>query len=289
MTGSADLVSVIIPTHDRPATIDRAVASVLDQTHPAVEVIVVDDGSRIPARVATKDERVRVVRQDPARGVARARNLGVVQARGAFLAFLDDDDILHPHKLATQLAYLRENPGADAVFSHVEVERAGGARHWHPNRDHVHSTFINFFCFNVIHTLSALIRRPLLDHVAWDERLTKYTDTQFFLALTVWGRVDFLPGPVGVWIDDKRADQITAKNPRKSLRNFRLICEIFRQQIDGDHRLARRYYGRLGADALRCGDMLTAAHAAIRLLPTLLRRGSRDDRAATLIPQQRAR
>lgn len=118
MTDSADLVSVVIPTHDRPETIDRAVASVLAQTHPAVEVIVVDDGWRTPARVATKDERVRVVRQDPARGVACARNLGVAQTRGAFVAFLDDDDTFHPHKLATQLASLRENAGADAVFTH---------------------------------------------------------------------------------------------------------------------------------------------------------------------------
>lgn len=94
---------------------------------------------------------------------------------------------------------------------------------------------------------------------------------------------------MGVWIDDKRADQITAKNPPKSLRNFLLICEIFRQQIDGDPRLARRSYGRLGADALRCADVLTLARAGLLLLPVLLRPGSRDDRAAALIPQQRAR
>ena len=96
-------VSVVIPTCDRPAALRRAVASTLAQSHPPLEVIVVDDGER-PASVAPHPL-VRVLRTTSPRGDAgAARNAGSASARGEFVAFLDDDDVWHPTKLAQQLA-----------------------------------------------------------------------------------------------------------------------------------------------------------------------------------------
>jgi len=106
------LISVILPTRDRPDLLGRAVASVLGQTHTAWELIVVDDNRATPPVAAVPalhpllaDARIRVVRADGAERTAGAiRNLGLAAARGAWTTFLDDDDAYRPVKLARQLA-----------------------------------------------------------------------------------------------------------------------------------------------------------------------------------------
>jgi Glycosyl transferase family 2 len=95
-------VSVVIPTRDRPEFANRAVALALAQRDVDLEVIVVDDGSREPLP-RYPDPRVRVVRQDVARGVAIARNRGIGEADGSWVAFFDDDDLWSPDKLRMQL------------------------------------------------------------------------------------------------------------------------------------------------------------------------------------------
>ena len=103
MTVDADqLVSVIIPTHDRPESVGRAVRSVLDQTHEALQVVVVDDASPEPLVLSADlagDPRVRVYRLDEQSGPGQARNEGVRASTGSLLAFLDDDDVWRPTKI----------------------------------------------------------------------------------------------------------------------------------------------------------------------------------------------
>jgi glycosyltransferase involved in cell wall biosynthesis len=119
------LVSVVIPTRDRPALAARAVASVLEQTYPALEVVVVDDGSQPPLALPEPlagDPRVRLVRCAGGRGAGAARNAGVALCRGPLLAFLDDDDRFRPAKLERQVAALvAAGDGVDAVESGYEL------------------------------------------------------------------------------------------------------------------------------------------------------------------------
>lgn len=96
-------VTVIIPSKDRPVLVERAVAVACSQQGVDLEVIVIDDGSTPPVDLQSKDPRVRVLRNEPARGVAAARNRGVFEARAPWVAFLDDDDLWAPAKLRTQL------------------------------------------------------------------------------------------------------------------------------------------------------------------------------------------
>lgn len=117
MVASSPFVSVVIPTHDRPRFLGRAVASALRQTHSQLEILVIDDGSAAPAVDAlgplTRDPRVRVLRHDVNRGGSAARNTGIEAARGDYIAFLDDDDWWKPRKIERQLA---EIGTADAVI-----------------------------------------------------------------------------------------------------------------------------------------------------------------------------
>ena len=116
MAASHELVSVIVPLHNGAQTVERTLASVLAQSWPAIEVLVVDDGSTDdgPARVArigADDRRVRVLHQANA-GVAAARNRGASAARGDILAFVDADDLWAPEKIELQMRAL-EDGGED--------------------------------------------------------------------------------------------------------------------------------------------------------------------------------
>jgi glycosyltransferase involved in cell wall biosynthesis len=103
-------ITAIVPTHNRTRLLATTLRSVLWQQNVALEVVVVDDGSsdETPALVrGMADPRLRLIRQESARGVCVARNRGVAEARGAWLAFCDDDDLWAPDKLAVQLAAAR--------------------------------------------------------------------------------------------------------------------------------------------------------------------------------------
>ena len=121
-------VSVVIPTRDRWPIVKRAVAGALNQVGVDVEVIVVDDGS--PDRTAERlseiaDDRLRVLRLPSCQGGASARNVGIAEARGRWIAFLDDDDVWSPHKLRLQLEMARAVRAGFVYARAVHVEEPG--------------------------------------------------------------------------------------------------------------------------------------------------------------------
>lgn len=114
---NAGSVSVVIPAHNAAHFLAEAVASVRAQTHPAAEIIIVDDGStdRTPEVIAALGDGIRSVRQ-PQAGAGAARNHGAELATGEWLAFLDADDLWPADKLERQLAWLDKHPEAELVF-----------------------------------------------------------------------------------------------------------------------------------------------------------------------------
>jgi glycosyltransferase involved in cell wall biosynthesis len=127
MTTPLDL-SVVIPTFNRRALVSRAVRSVLEQTTPAREVIVVDDGSTDGTADALEREfgrEVTVVRQ-PNAGVSAARNAGVSVSCGRFLSFLDSDEVWLPRKAELQAACLERNPTFGMVLCDLYWQDAAG-------------------------------------------------------------------------------------------------------------------------------------------------------------------
>src|SRR5579871_202940 len=125
-------VSVVIPTRDRCLYLTQAIDSVFRQEAVDLELIVVDDSSTDATadHLATvADPRLRTVRHPRSLGVSRARNHGIELARGRWVAFLDDDDLWAPAKLALQLSALRHE---GALWSYTSVahfdDRAGSAR-----------------------------------------------------------------------------------------------------------------------------------------------------------------
>ncbi len=117
------LVSVILATNRNGPFLDATLASLEAQTYPTWELILVDDGSPDPdaveAAVAAIPDVV-VIHQANA-GVSVARNIGFSRSRGAYLAFLDDDDLWEPERLARQVAALEARPDAAAAFCQMTI------------------------------------------------------------------------------------------------------------------------------------------------------------------------
>ncbi|MDP2025293.1 glycosyltransferase family 2 protein [Sulfuriferula sp.] len=118
------LISVTVPTHNRPELLREALTSVVAQTHAEWEVVVVDDGSTPPVAESTLHEllgeRFVLVRHDPAQGIAAAKNAGVVAARGEVILHLDDDDLLTPTALAQIATAYARHPELECLFVNVE-------------------------------------------------------------------------------------------------------------------------------------------------------------------------
>ncbi|WP_081778494.1 glycosyltransferase family 2 protein [Xylanibacter brevis] len=117
------LVSCIIPTYKRCDTLVRAVNSVLNQTYPNIEVLVVNDNNpddecttqvKKALKIYEGDNRVRLIMQDKHINGAVARNVGIKAATGDYIGFLDDDDEWEPEKAEKQVNYLKSHPEFDA-------------------------------------------------------------------------------------------------------------------------------------------------------------------------------
>lgn len=120
-------VSVIIPLHNKRNTVERTLASVLAQTWPNFEVIVIDDGSTDGGAAFAEtflDPRIRVIRQENA-GPGAARNRGVREAQGGLVSFLDADDEWMPDFLASAVEALTKNPGCNVFASGFLVRHQG--------------------------------------------------------------------------------------------------------------------------------------------------------------------
>lgn len=115
------LVSIIIPYYNQPQFVAEAVQSAMKQNYPSVEIIVVDDGSMIPAEsLLEQGAGITIVRTEN-RGVSAARNLGFRKSSGEFLIFLDSDDRLMPGAIDAHLRALEDHPGAGLSFGPTKI------------------------------------------------------------------------------------------------------------------------------------------------------------------------
>src|SRR3569832_1411270 len=127
MAAMTPFFSVVIPVYNRADVLGEALTSVLAQGEQDFEIVVADDGSKDnPAAVIDRlgDPRIRIVRQEN-RGGGAARNLGIDNALGRFIAFLDSDDVFLPTHLAV-MRRLLENTENTAGYARMSVDRGDG-------------------------------------------------------------------------------------------------------------------------------------------------------------------
>ncbi len=198
------MVSVIIPTYNRSDLLCQAIESVLAQTYTDYEIIVVDDGSTedIKNAISVYGRKVKYLFQRNA-GVYSARNNGIRESQGEYIAFLDSDDIWEPEKLDIQILFLEQNPDFGAVHSDSStIDKNGKLIETSVNAErqsHNGMVFDEFFEHNmaVILLSTVVIRRECFEKVGlFDEQSPVATDHFFFLRLAYYYPIAFINEPL---------------------------------------------------------------------------------------------
>jgi glycosyltransferase involved in cell wall biosynthesis len=182
------LVSAVIPTRNRPQLVCRAVRSALSQTYVNLEVVVVVDGpdpATVAALDALQEPRLQIVALPERVGGCEARNIGVRNARGCWIAFLDDDDEWEPTKTEKQIALTRgERDNRLVVTCRVRV-RFGDLEYVMPAPLPQEHEPISEYLFgrptNVLLTSSYLCSKQVLLDVPWDKGLSGIQDMDWIL------------------------------------------------------------------------------------------------------------
>jgi glycosyltransferase involved in cell wall biosynthesis len=185
----APLVSVVVAAYNMEKYVALAVRSALAQTYRTIEVRVIDDGSTDGTALALAqfagDGRVHYHYQ-PNQGQARAKNRGIRESRGEFIAFLDADDLWRPDKLEKQMAALARHADAGVVYSDVSYIDGEGAPAPAPERQY-HSGRITeqLFIDNFVNFPTALVRRECFTELGdFDETLPMGIDWDLWLRLS---------------------------------------------------------------------------------------------------------
>ncbi|MDE2764858.1 MAG: glycosyltransferase family 2 protein, partial [Chloroflexota bacterium] len=214
-------VSVIIPTHNRAALLPRAVNSVLAQTYADFELLIVDDCSTddTPAVIGGfADPRIRAFRHDMSRSASAARNTGLAQALGEYLAFLDDDDEWLPAKLEGQ-ARLLDASSADVgmVYGWMDSVDDATGRVTPTYRSTIEGDiFEDALALDVPGpTIVLLVRASAAREVGgFDERLSRYDDADFICRIAERYKAAVLPEVVAVAHSGHRHERMADDTPR---------------------------------------------------------------------------
>ena len=180
-------ISVVIPVYNRPDFLKRALCSVSKQTTQADEVLVVDDGSSSSPDLSDFHENpeVHCLRREKNLGVSAARNWGIQQARGEWIALLDSDDEWEPKKLERQVQYIDQNPESLAVHTLEKWIRLGNEVIPPAYLDKSNNRLWERSLKNcLICPSSVLLHRSVFESVGWfDESLPVCEDYDFWLRL----------------------------------------------------------------------------------------------------------
>ncbi len=221
------LVSTIIPVFNRPEMVRAAVASVLAQTHRPIEILLVDDGStdhtpQVLAELqAAHPEEIRVLRQTNA-GAGAARETGRLAAGGAFIQYLDSDDLLLPNKFADQLAALEAHPDCAIAYGTSRHVHADGRVLEDPSR-HTAEQIDYLFPLLLVerwwHTHTPLFRRWISDAAGpWPPFRPEDWDLEARMA-ALQPRLIHCGSTVSVQVDHESANRVTRGSGGAALRD----------------------------------------------------------------------
>lgn len=207
------VVTAVIPTRNRALLLGRAIRSVLAQTYPALEIVVVIDGPDPDTEAALKairDPRVRIMPLRGSVGAAEARNIGVQNAKGDWIAFLDDDDEWLPEKIAKQMLLAGDAKCEFPVIScrlrvstpareYIWPRRLPG--HNEPVSEYVLARRSLFQGEGVVSTITLLAPRELLTRVPFQPAQRRHQEWDWiFRAVDLAGaKLLFVDEPLAVW------------------------------------------------------------------------------------------
>jgi glycosyltransferase involved in cell wall biosynthesis len=243
-----ETVSVIIPVYNAGASLHRTIKSVLEQSYPHLEIILVDDGSKDDSyEIAKQYERSNViVLQQQNAGAAVARNTGLTNAKGTYIQFLDAGDVLDKNKIAAQVQALKGEPGKVAVCNYRQFTTEEDLKNGiYPNQ----SSFIyssndpqDFLIdlwggkghLNFIQTNCWLVPKQLIEKAGnWRVYRCPDDDGEFFArVLLACDGVVYTPGVYNYYhITPSGANQLSKSKNKKYLQNSLLTIDLKHQYL----------------------------------------------------------
>lgn len=220
------LISVVIPAYKRDRVIERAIRSVLEQTHQDFEIIIVDDGSRdatesVVASLAKEDSRIRYFCHDTNRGAQAARNTGIKAAQGEWIVFLDSDDYFTPNSLEIRmLAAQREE--VKVINSQCVVLKEDESRTVYgtpPLNGYIYRNLLHYYgpLFSGL-----LIAKEALEKIDYlDEQIISYQDWDTVIRLAKHYPFGFVAEPTFIY--DCRGDDTISKNMAREAEGYKQV------------------------------------------------------------------
>lgn len=194
MKNAKPLISVVIPTYNRPELLKMAIKTVLDQTYKNLEILVIDDASNVNNQKIIDyfdDSRIIFFKNKTRKGGGYSRNVGIKNANGRFIAFLDDDDEWMPKKLEEQLKAF-DDSNVSLVTCYSLDKRFGKERVSKPPENIDYSYLLK--SFNLSSTSSYIVRKEVLDKIGYfDVDLPSAQEYDLALRMSKYYKIKTIP------------------------------------------------------------------------------------------------
>lgn len=276
MHENSSLVSVILPTYNCARFLQESVGSILSQTYHPYEIIVVDDGSTDNTKevLQTFMPRIKYLPFEQNKGLPKARNIGIQSARGAYIAFIDADDLWFPEKLQTDIEYFTQHPDTGMLYSrHLNIDEKGAVfdgttKNRLPSGD----IFLQLFSEqNFIISSSVVARKEVFETTGlFDEQFVNCQDWDMWLRIAFSFKVAGINKPL---VKYRHNPHSLSKNRENVLKYQRQVIDktyaAFKDATDGIseklyHKRLALHYAKAGRYYVRIGNK-RLAHENFRM------------------------
>jgi GT2 family glycosyltransferase/glycosyltransferase involved in cell wall biosynthesis len=229
------LVSVIVPTHNRPDMLNNAIRSILDQAFQDFEIIVINDAGQDIKYIIDSFQSTKILylSHETNKGLAATRNTGIQAARGKYIAYLDDDDMFYPDHLETLVKFLEES---DYKVAYTDAYRAtqkkDGEQYTTIRRDLPYSSDFDYdriLTENFIPVLCVMHKKVCLkDAGMFDESLSRHEDWDLWIRMSRIHRFAHIPRITCEYTIRLDGSGMVSGSVPLFLRTFTKICEKYR-------------------------------------------------------------
>ncbi|MBD0726569.1 hypothetical protein B6A10_15455 [Flavobacterium sp. L1I52] len=246
---SNPLVSVIVPTYNRTDYLKLTLESIKNQTFQDFEIIVIDDGTPNDNNLilCSTFEKIKYIKIENSGGPAKPRNRGMKEAKGSYIAFVDDDDIWLPNKLEQQLAVLEQNPEFGLVHSCCEVIDENGiktneiiGRPGSPDVKHGDVAMRMMGNWTLMMP-TPLIRKKVIDQVGFFNEIMPPAgeDVEYFTRCSFVSKIFYIDEPLALY---RRHSNNISGNSIKYLELPLYLKNVLSEQLERERITKKQYF-----------------------------------------------
>lgn len=251
------MLSVIIPTYNRPGLVGKAIKSVLAQTFSDLEVIVIDgsDNDDTAKKVSSlSDERIKYFKVEN-QSAAHSRNIGMKIAQGEFVAFNDDDDEWHPNKAEKQLQHLAVNKSAKIVYSSFTKKIRGFIRTT-PDKTTLKTSgniYNDLLLSNFVGLPTMILHRSCCQKVLFNEKLRCIEDWDWTIRLAKQYAFEFIEEPLVTVNDTPKSVNKSAYSVKADA--YKKIYDKYQNELEKTPHIEAKHLLSIGNNLCLSGNV----------------------------------